>query len=500
MTTVVSGDQSKPRQADDTRERARPDGRWGASAGSALSSLIDPLDRAQVWLAVAVLTGQLPDDGTVIRVARLAELEPARVEKEIRALASAESKSRKVRVVSRGVVVDVGNTVLTNTTTGIQRVVRDTVSRWAAEHDEITLVAWTPAYTAMRELTQREAAGFGIGDGSLPDDEDLTDLIVPWQATVVTPELAAEPERTRRMRALGLFSGNAVGSIAFDLVPIVVSETTIPGMPDFFARHLTALRHSQRIATISHSVALEYEGWKSGLAAIGLAGPTVVAVPLPVQAGEVSPDVIGEADQQLRLGGLPMVLVVGSHEPRKNHLPILEAAERLWREGHQFCLIFIGGQSWGGDEFVTRAKALSASGRPIQIVTKASDDLVWAAYRLARFTVFPSFYEGFGLPAAESIAAGTPCITSNFGSMREIGEGGGALLVDAYSDTEIRDAMRRLLTDDELLEQLRAQARSRPARTWDDYARDLWDDLVVPLRADVPDSAVPTTTFASTSP
>jgi hypothetical protein len=71
--------------------------------------------------------------------------------------------------------------------------------------------------------------------------------------------------------------------------------------------------------------------------------------------------------------------------------------------------------------------------------------------------------------------------------MREIGEGGGAMLVDTYSDAEIRDAMRRLLTDDELLQQLRAQARSRPPRTWDDYARDLWEKLVVPLRADVSD-------------
>ncbi|GAB4049549.1 glycosyltransferase family 4 protein [Catellatospora paridis] len=463
----------------------------GAKAGSALSSLIDPLDRAQVWLAIAVLTGQLPDDETVIRVARTAELEPAREEKEFRALASADAKSRNVRVVSRDVVVDVGNTVRTNITSGIQRVVRDTVSRWAAERDGITLVAWTPEFTAMRGLTQREAAVFGIVDASLPDDEELTDLIVPWHATVVTPELAAEPDRARRMRALGLFSRNAVGSVAFDLVPIVVSETTTPGMPDGFSRHLTALRHSQRIATISHSVALEYEGWKSGLAAIGLAGPSVVAVPLPVQAGDVPADVIGEAERQLRLGGLPMVLAVGSHEPRKNHLSILEAAERLWREGHEFCLVFIGGHSWGSDEFVTRAAALSASGRPIRIVTKASDDLIWAAYRLARFTVFPSFYEGFGLPAAESIAVGTPCITSNFGSMREIGEGGGALLVDTYSDTEVRDAMRRLLTDDELLQQLRMQARSRPPRTWDDYARDLWNDLVVPLRADVPDFLVP---------
>lgn len=458
----------------------------GASSGSALLSVIDPLDRAQIWLAIAVLTGQLPDDTTVIRVARVAELEPDRVETEIPGLTSAGLKRRNVRVVSRGVLVDVGSTVLSNFTTGIQRVVRDTVNRWVVEHDDITLVAWTPEFTAMRELTRREAAGFGIVDASLPEDEDLTDLIVPWQATVVTPELAAEPERTRRMRALGLFSRNTVGSIAFDLVPIVASETTDAGMTDVFARHLTALRHNQRIATISHSVAREYEGWKSGLAAIGLPGPEVVAVPLPVEAGEVSADVIADAEQQLGLEGLPMVLVVGSHEPRKNHLPILEAAERLWRADHQFCLVFIGGRSWGSDEFGIRSKALAAAGRPIRILTNASDDLIWAAYRLARFTVFPSFYEGFGLPPAESIAAGTPCITSNFGSLREIGEGGGALLVDAYSDTEIHDAMRRLLTDDELLQQLRAQAQSRPPRTWDDYARDLWDDLVVPLQADLP--------------
>nr|BFF09065.1 hypothetical protein GCM10025699_03680 [Microbacterium flavescens] len=95
--------------------------------------------------------------------------------------------------------------------------------------------------------------------------------------------------------------------------------------------------------------------------------------------------------------------------------------------------------------------------------------------------MFPSFYEGFGLPVAESLASGTPCITSGFGSMKEIAEGGGAILVNAYSDDDIREKMRLLLTDDALIQRLRAEAARSP-RTWDDYATDLWDELVVPLR------------------
>ena len=71
---------------------------------------------------------------------------------------------------------------------------------------------------------------------------------------------------------------------------------------------------------------------------------------------------------------------------------------------------------------------------------------------MARFTVFPSLNEGFGLPLAESLACGTPAVTSDFGSMREIVDGGGgALLVDPRDDHSVADGMRSLLTDDGLL-------------------------------------------------
>lgn len=452
----------------------------------AVAALVDPADWSQVWLALAVLSGRLPDEAVVARLAREAEFEPLGLAKAIVAQLPAGNAVRTVRVVS-SVVVDVGNTAAATFTTGIQRVVRETVSRWLVAHDDIVPIAWTADFDAMRTLTRSEAAAFGIDDPSLPIDAEDADLVVPWRATMTTAELAAEPQRSTRMRALSRFSGNPSGSIAYDLVPIVAAETTATGMSDVFARHLTALRYNRRIATISHSVAGEYEGWKSGLRAVGIAGPDIVGVPLPAVAGAVSDADLAEARQSLTIASLPMVLVVGSHEPRKNHLPLLEAAERLWREGMRFSLVFIGGRSWGGAEFAGRAEELVAAGRALQIVSGASDELIWAAYRLARFTMFPSFYEGFGLPVAESLASGTPCITSGFGSMKEIADGGGALLVDAYSDDDIREKMRLLLTDDVLLQRLRAEAAARPPRTWDDYATDLWNELVVPLRAGQPE-------------
>jgi glycosyltransferase involved in cell wall biosynthesis len=102
------------------------------------------------------------------------------------------------------------------------------------------------------------------------------------------------------------------------------------------------------------------------------------------------------------------------------------------------------------------------------------------AYASAAFTVFPSLHEGFGLPVAESLLHGTPVVTTNYGATAETGAHGGALLIDPRSDTELTDAMRTLLTDDVALRRLRGQIASRPERSWQDYADELWNRLVEP--------------------
>jgi glycosyltransferase involved in cell wall biosynthesis len=177
----------------------------------------------------------------------------------------------------------------------------------------------------------------------------------------------------------------------------------------------------------------------------------------------------------------PLVVSVGSFEPRKNQLAVLTAAEQLWREGLRFQLLFMGGGGW-----VTEADALmnrlTAEGRPVRRLTAVSDAELWQALRRARFSVFVSLHEGYGLPVAESLACGTPSLTTAHGSTREIADGGGALVVDPDDDQAIAEQMRRLLVDDDLVERLRTEARQRVSRTWDDYARELWETLVLAVR------------------
>jgi glycosyltransferase involved in cell wall biosynthesis len=81
-------------------------------------------------------------------------------------------------------------------------------------------------------------------------------------------------------------------------------------------------------------------------------------------------------------------------------------------------------------------------------------------YRLARAFVFPSLYEGFGLPPLEAMANETPVVTSNVSSLPEVA-GGAAMLVDPYDVASIADGMRRAVTDETLRQDLIARGRAR---------------------------------------
>jgi glycosyltransferase involved in cell wall biosynthesis len=313
-------------------------------------------------------------------------------------------------------------------------------------------------------------------------------VLVPWRGSYVLPELLAEPPRARALQALVEFSGCDTAVIGFDCVPLTSAETTAYGMSGGFALNLASVARMRRLAAISHSAATEYRGWRAMLTGAGLPGPEITPIPLPVEASPPAPEALVEARDLLIVDELPMVLVVGSHEPRKNHLAVLHAAELLWRDGLRFTLNFVGGNAWNSERFTGRLAEMQAAGRPVQSISALSDSLLWAAYRLARCTVFPSLSEGFGLPVAESLASGTPVITANFGSMREIAGSGGALLVDPRDDHDLTAALRRLLTDDALHQQLATQARELPLRSWDQYAEETWHYLVdgVPPAAPAP--------------
>ncbi|KZX22008.1 glycosyltransferase [Rathayibacter tanaceti] len=433
----------------------------------------------QTWLLLAVLNAELPVRDQVVDSRRTARLEGVArlVESLLRPTAAARVldivRSPDTVVIARhAVLVDVHHTARTGLATGIQRVVRNTIVEWNSRHD-VMLIVWDDAMSGFREVGSELRTNALYG--SAPDArlDPRAPVVVPWESLYVLPELAIEDARSARLSAFTEFSGNATTMIGHDCVPLTTAETAHGGISGQFPRTLVAVSHMDRVATVSHASQTEFRGWRGMLE--GESGPDVDAIPLPASAGGGAD--FDEEGTRALLGaedGSPLVVCIGSHEPRKNHLAVLHAAELVWRSGVDFTLAFIGGNAWNSEEFQGRMHALQDEGRAVDSFSAITDELLWSAYRSARCTVFPSLNEGFGLPVAESLAVGTPVITSGFGSMKDIAAQGGALLVDPRDDRSIRDALISLITDDEVHARLTAEAHARVNRTWGEYADELW--------------------------
>ncbi len=452
----------------------------GTDAVDALIRRLEEPEPDEVWLTIAVLTAELPEAPVVARGVRACRMSgpssflDGLVAGNILGDVLGSGDTPDVEVVSGEVLVDLEHTRRTELATGIQRVSRMAARRWARDH-RVVLVGWTGDLRALRRLTPAEQARALHGRS---EDQSATDertvVVVPWRATYLLPELALERERTLRMLALARYARSRTGVVGHDCVPISSAETTDVGVSEGFSNYLAAVRHMDVVSSVSEASAGEYRGWRRMLAAIGVQGPEVTAVPLPAEAHEPSAEALQTARDRLLVASLPMVLCVGTHEPRKNHLAVLHAAEVLWRRGLRFSLTFVGGHSWNSQRFDEGLAQLRAAGRPVDNLSGVSDDELWAAYRVSHCVVFPSLNEGFGLPVAEALACGTPVVTSAFGSMAEIAAGGGAVLVDPRDDASLVDGLQRVLTDREEYAALRAAAAARPSRTWDQYAEETW--------------------------
>lgn len=166
------------------------------------------------------------------------------------------------------------------------------------------------------------------------------------------------------------------------------------------------------------------------------------------------------------------ILHTGGLHPRKNLERLLEAYAGLSAEMSLPPLAIAGDpQSRWGRHLVQRAQSLGLAGSVV-FTGSLSESLLAALYRRARLVVYPSLYEGFGLPILEGMASGVPVLTSDRSSMPEVA-GNAAILVDPESAEQIAQGLRAGLTDEGLREELvpRGLARSR-YYTWELTARE----------------------------
>jgi len=176
-----------------------------------------------------------------------------------------------------------------------------------------------------------------------------------------------------------------------------------------------------------------------------------------------------------------LILCVGSFEPRKNHLTLLRAADTLWNSGLDFDLELIGRSTGGfGSKVTAELGKLRRSARPIRWLKQVNDNVLDRAYEACRFTVYPSLMEGFGLPIAESLVHGKPCICGSNGALGEVARSGGCLIVDQTKSDMLADAIKTLLSDRKLYLRLSEEARARKFRSWSDYIDKLLRHLHLP--------------------
>jgi len=166
------------------------------------------------------------------------------------------------------------------------------------------------------------------------------------------------------------------------------------------------------------------------------------------------------------------VLGLGTLQPRKNFTRLIEAFADLRFAICDLHLVIAGGKGWLYEEIFATVEQLGLEEKVIFPGFVADQDLP-ALYNLADLFVFPSLYEGFGLPPLEAMACGTPVITSDASSLPEVvGEAG--LIVEATDVEDLAEAMKRVLEDDALQEEMIARGLEQARKfTWEEAASKL---------------------------
>jgi glycosyltransferase involved in cell wall biosynthesis len=197
----------------------------------------------------------------------------------------------------------------------------------------------------------------------------------------------------------------------------------------------------------------------------GLDPGKVVAIPNGVD-GRFRPLAEAKMRVQERFAiNRPYMLCVGALQARKNVPLAIEAYSRVMGRGTDCELVVAGGDRGGRLDVLDAILRARLTGR-VHLLGHVEDAEMPALYSGAKALLFPSLYEGFGLPALEAMAAGTPVIASNTTGLAEV-VGDAGLTVDPRSAEELADAMGRILADAALRERLVAAGLARAREfTW----------------------------------
>jgi glycosyltransferase involved in cell wall biosynthesis len=309
----------------------------------------------------------------------------------------------------------------------------------------------------------------------LPADGTLVLLGAGWNDLAVT--VAAR----RHARA-----GGRVVHWVHDLIPLVRPEFFEDELREVFARHFTAaLDYTSEFVCISRHTQADLEAF---LEARGRRIPSTV-VPLAHQFADFPRNARGcrPANRRLEHWGGPgreFLLCVGTLEVRKNGVALLEAWLRLREELGEATphLLLCGRRGWRMEPFFALRDRHRWLRQKVHILSGADDADLAALHERSLASIYPSFYEGWGLPVGEAAWFGRACITSGESSLPEVC-GSLADYVDPRSPASIAAAVRQLTLDTSWRAWRERLIAAAPLRTWGDVADEFGAALAAPRGA-----------------
>ncbi len=281
-----------------------------------------------------------------------------------------------------------------------------------------------PADTAIAYLDELErrwtATDRAAGQRSLPS-------ILPWMARLrpqragigtgdvmvqVSPHHLTRTAQTRRI----LDRENArFVCMVHDLIPIEYPEYARPGGSTLHeARMRTVAELADAVIVNSSATGKSFKHWVESQG----------GRPPPIQVALLGTEAIAQAEPRRYADSKPYFVCLGTIEPRKNHLLLLQ----LWRSMAESLpadeiprLLVIGRRGWENEQIIDMLERCPSLGPVLDEVNGCGDRDLAAAIRGARALLMPSFAEGFGMPVAEALSVGTPVIASDIEAHREIG-------------------------------------------------------------------------------
>lgn len=259
--------------------------------------------------------------------------------------------------------------------------------------------------------------------------------------------------------------GFRVQLFCYDLIPVKLPQLCAGDVAPFYSKYFADMAWTaDKILCISRSSERDLH---AVLETLGTPQPTTEVVTL-------GSDIACEGDSAPSVT-TPYILFVSTIDRRKNHEILYRAYTRLVEQGVQDLpkLLFVGMQGWGVADLLNDLRLDPRIQGLIEMKHSVSDDELNALYKGALFTVYPSLYEGWGIPVAESLGHGKFCLSSNTSSLPEVG----GEFVEYLDPTDLPAWQERLLfyiqNPDAVAEKERRLRESYVPFAWQTTSRDI---------------------------